>query len=171
MCTGSPLERLWAGLRAIAYAAVIVAFWVWVARWLQAAVDPRVGAEIPAWLVPVGVLVAGLGIALALACAATFVVLGRGTPAPFDPPRELVPEGPYRYVRNPMALGAVAAAAGAGLALRSFGILLLALAMAALLHLFIVVYEEPTLERKFGDAYRAYREATPRWIPRLGRRS
>ncbi len=107
-----------------------------------------------------------LGIAIVLWCARDFAVKGRGTPAPIDPPKELVVRGLYRYVRNPMYVGAVLILGG------HFGWFLalellpyLALVLLAF-HLFVVLYEEPALTRKFGDAYRDYQAAVPRWIPR-----
>jgi protein-S-isoprenylcysteine O-methyltransferase Ste14 len=62
-----------------------------------------------------GMLVAACGAALALSCIVTFALVGKGTPAPFDPPRRLVVQGPYRFVRNPMYIGAGLAMAGASL--------------------------------------------------------
>jgi protein-S-isoprenylcysteine O-methyltransferase Ste14 len=66
-----------------------------------------------------GIVVGVAGGALALWCILTFAVVGRGTPAPFDPPRKLVIRGPYRYVRNPMYLGAALALCSAALFYRS----------------------------------------------------
>src|SRR5207237_8053766 len=63
----------------------------------------------------VGILLGTAGAALALWCILTFVLVGKGTPAPFDPPRRLVVAGPYRYVRNPMYIGAGLAMAGAAM--------------------------------------------------------
>lgn len=113
-----------------------------------------------------GLAVAVAGGALALWCIVTFAVVGRGTPAPFDPPRRLVVRGPYRYVRNPMYLGAALALAGAALFYRStplFGYTGLFLVAT---HLFVVWYEEPTLARLFGAEYDAYRARVRRWLPR-----
>jgi protein-S-isoprenylcysteine O-methyltransferase Ste14 len=66
-----------------------------------------------------GIAVAVLGGALALWCIVTFAVVGRGTPAPFDPPRKLVVRGRYQFVRNPMYLGTALALCGAALVYRS----------------------------------------------------
>jgi protein-S-isoprenylcysteine O-methyltransferase Ste14 len=114
-----------------------------------------------------GVIVGAGGAALALWCIATFIVIGRGTPAPFDPPRRLVVAGPYRFVRNPMYLGANLALAGAALLYESWGLLAYDLAFALVTHMFVVIYEEPTLRASFGEPYQSYRERVRRWWPRL----
>ncbi len=107
-----------------------------------------------------------LGTAIVLWCARDFAVKGRGTPAPIDPPKELVVRGLYRYVRNPMYVGAVLILGGHFGWFLAFELLpYLALVLLAF-HLFVVLYEEPALTRKFGDAYRDYQAAVPRWIPR-----
>jgi protein-S-isoprenylcysteine O-methyltransferase Ste14 len=92
---------------------------------------------------------------------------GRGTPAPIDPPKELVATGFYRYVRNPMYIAMISILIGHFL---WFGFwLLLAYAATSFtgMHLFVALYEEPTLKKKFGTAYLDYVQAVPRWIPRL----
>jgi protein-S-isoprenylcysteine O-methyltransferase Ste14 len=114
-----------------------------------------------------GVLVAAGGAALALWCILTFVVAGRGTPAPFDPPRRLVVVGPYRCVRNPMYQGAGLALAGAALFYQSWALLGYTAVFALVTYLFVVVYEEPTLRATFGVPYVRYCERVRRWWPRL----
>ncbi len=106
------------------------------------------------------------GAAVALWCILTFVVVGKGTPAPFDPPRQLVMRGPYRLVRNPMYLGAGLALCGAAIFYRSPALLGYVLALAVITHAFVVWYEEPTLRRLFGTDYEAYRSRVRRWLPR-----
>lgn len=106
-----------------------------------------------------------LGGALALWCVLIFAVVGRGTPLPFDPPRRLVTRGPYRYVRNPMALGAGLTLAGAALVYQSRALLGFTALFFVVVHLFIVGYEEPTLRRLFGDEYAAYCQRVRRWWP------
>ena len=102
-------------------------------------------------------------------CILSFAVIGRGTPAPFDPPRRLVVRGPYRYVRNPMYLGAGLALAGAALFYQSGALLGYASGFLVLMHLFVLLYEEPTLGRTFGQDYETYRQQVRRWWPGLGR--
>jgi protein-S-isoprenylcysteine O-methyltransferase Ste14 len=112
-----------------------------------------------------GVIVGTSGALLALWCIATFIVIGRGTPAPFDPPRRLVVAGPYRLVRNPMYIGAALALAGAALFYESWALLAYCVAFTLVMHLFVVVYEEPALRATFGDAYVRYCEQVRRWWP------
>ena len=96
-----------------------------------------------------------------------FLIQGRGTPAPIDPPRELVAVGFYRYVRNPMYFGILLILIGHFLWF-GFWWLLAYTAFAWLItHLFVTSYEEPTLSRKFGAAYEDYLRRVPRWIPRI----
>jgi protein-S-isoprenylcysteine O-methyltransferase Ste14 len=112
-----------------------------------------------------GLVLLTLGGMLALWCILTFVVIGKGTPAPFDPPRQLVVRGPYRFVRNPMYIGAGSALLGAAIFYGSVAIALYVLALWAAVHLLVVFYEEPTLHRTFGAPYDEYRRAVHRWIP------
>ena len=107
-----------------------------------------------------------LGTAIVLWCARDFTVKGRGTPAPIDPPKELVVRGLYRYVRNPMYVGAVLILVGHFGWFQALDLLLYLAFVWLAFHLFVVLYEEPALTRKFGDAYRDYRASVPRWIPR-----
>ena len=97
----------------------------------------------------------------------TFTFMGRGTPYPLDPPRELVATGPYYYVRNPIYVGALFIFAGHFLWFGYWALLLYTVFSFIGVHSFIVLYEEPTLKKKFGAAYEEYLQKVPRWIPRL----
>jgi protein-S-isoprenylcysteine O-methyltransferase Ste14 len=112
-----------------------------------------------------GIGLTGIGGALALWCILTFVAVGKGTPAPFDPPRKLVIRGPYRFVRNPMYIGAVLAIWGGSLFYRSLSLLGYGVAFLLATHVFVIRYEEPTLARLFGEEYSAYRSRVARWFP------
>jgi protein-S-isoprenylcysteine O-methyltransferase Ste14 len=114
-----------------------------------------------------GMLVAAIGAALAVWCILTFAWLGKGTPAPFDPPRQLVVRGAYRFLRNPMYLGAAIALAGAALFYGSLALALYAAAFLLVTHAFVVWYEEPTLRATFGSDYEGYCRRVRRWCPRL----
>jgi protein-S-isoprenylcysteine O-methyltransferase Ste14 len=115
----------------------------------------------------VGILATTMGAGLALWCILAFAVVGRGTPAPFDPPRRLVVRGPYKYVRNPMYVGAALALAGAALFYGSAAIAIYAALFLLVMHVFVVWYEEPTLRATFGLEYDRYCEKVRRWRPRL----
>jgi protein-S-isoprenylcysteine O-methyltransferase Ste14 len=107
--------------------------------------------------------VALIGVAVLLACVWHFAVAGRGTLAPFDPPRQLVVVGLYRFTRNPMYNGVVTTLAGESLLFRSMGLAWFALSALVVFHLVVVLYEEPALKAKFGESYARYRRAVPRW--------
>ena len=110
-------------------------------------------------------VIGAVGMVIALWCVFTFTSRGRGTPAPFDPPRALVVQGPYRYVRNPMYLGAGVALAAAALYYGSMTLLGYAALFLLITHIFVVAYEEPTLRQTFGQDYEAYCDQVNRWWP------
>jgi len=112
-----------------------------------------------------GMIIGSTGAAVALWCVFTFAWIGRGTPAPFDPPRRLVIRGPYRFVRNPMYIGAGLALAGAALYYESVSLLAYGGMFLLASHVFVVWYEEPTLRRTFGPEYEAYCRRVRRWWP------
>ena len=96
-----------------------------------------------------------------------FVVEGLGTPAPLAAPERLVIGGAYRHVRNPMYVAVVAAIVGQALLLGRLGLLVYAGVTWLVVAAFVRFYEEPTLARRFGADYEAYRRAVPAWWPRL----
>lgn len=152
--------------RAVTYAALFVGLLL---VFVPGRILERAGVLQPARLGLVeyaGLIAGAAGAALALWCVLTFVRIGHGTPAPFDPPRRLVIRGPYRYIRNPMYLGAVLALAGASLYYRSVALSGYAAFFLLATHLFVVWYEEPTLARLFGPEYDAYRARAGRWLLR-----
>jgi protein-S-isoprenylcysteine O-methyltransferase Ste14 len=104
-----------------------------------------------------------LGICVLLICVWDFFEAGRGTLAPFDPPKRLVVRGLYRFTRNPMYNGVVALLLGEAWFFHSTSLLQYALVVFMIFHLMVVVYEEPALEAQFRDSYRAYRASVPRW--------
>jgi len=106
------------------------------------------------------------GLSVIGVCFADFVRRGRGTPAPYDPPRQLVVAGLYRFVRNPQYLGVVLVVVGEALLTGAAVLFGYAAFLAAAYHLFVRYHEEPALGRLFGEAYARYREAVPRWLPR-----
>jgi protein-S-isoprenylcysteine O-methyltransferase Ste14 len=154
-------------VRAVTYAALFIGlFLIYVpAQFLPPGSDLVRPATIGATQVA-GMIIGAVGAAIALWCVFTFAFVGKGTPAPFDPPRRLVMRGPYPFVRNPMHIGAALALSGAALFYGSWSILIYAGVFLLALHLFVVGYEEPTLRRTFGSEYDAYCQQVRRWWPR-----
>lgn len=113
-----------------------------------------------------GMILGATGATVALSCILTFAFVGKGTPAPFDPPRRLVIRGPYRVVRNPMYLGAGLVLVGATLFYQSLALAGYTGLFLLTMHIFVVTYEEPTLRRTFGNDYEAYCGKVWRWWPR-----
>jgi protein-S-isoprenylcysteine O-methyltransferase Ste14 len=104
-----------------------------------------------------------LGVYVLLRCVWDFFAFGRGTLAPLDPPKHLVVKGLYRFTRNPMYNGVLAVLLGEAWLFRSTSLLQYAAAVFVGFNVFVLVYEEPALESQFGESYRAYRRAVPRW--------
>jgi protein-S-isoprenylcysteine O-methyltransferase Ste14 len=114
----------------------------------------------PGWL-----LIAG-GVVLYAWCLWTFVTVGRGTPGPWDPTERVVATGPYLWVRNPMYIAVLSVILGEAWVFKSWVLVAYAIVVAAVVHTFVVVYEEPTLTEQFGESYVSYRKQVGRWIPR-----
>lgn len=129
--------------------------------WEQALIPPSV------WLI--GLLPLALGVGLYFWCAGAFTFIGKGTPAPIDAPRFLVRAGPYRWVRNPMYVAVLAMILGQAILFRSFLLVGYALLVWVVVHLFVVLVEEPSLRQQFGESYDTYQRTVPRWpypVPR-----
>jgi protein-S-isoprenylcysteine O-methyltransferase Ste14 len=133
----------------------------WISGWRVRA--PLFGLE-PLRLIGWAVLACGLS--ALLESFARFALVGIGTPAPVAPTRALVVSGLYRYVRNPMYLAVTAINVGQGLILGDARLLAYAAVIWLGFHLFVVLYEEPTLRRTYGVQYQAFCAAVRRWIPR-----
>lgn len=112
----------------------------------------------PLWLIAAVVMVW---------CFWDFTFKGRGTPAPIDPPKELVTVGLYRHVRNPMYVSGILALVGWALWSPSVPLFAAPLIFLAAAHTFVILYEEPTLRVQFGSSYEDYLRRIPRWIPRI----
>jgi len=103
------------------------------------------------------------GAVVLLRCVWDFFAKGKGTLAPIDAPRVLVVSGLYRFTRNPMYNGVIALIVGEAWLFGSVSLLQYALLVLVFFHLWVVLYEEPTLTSQFGESYRVYRRAVPRW--------
>jgi protein-S-isoprenylcysteine O-methyltransferase Ste14 len=114
-----------------------------------------------------GIALILLGLIPLVASFVRFVFEGLGTPAPIAPPQRLVVGGFYRYVRNPMYVGVVSVILGQALLLGDVRLLWYGAILWLGFHLFVLVYEEPTLRQMFGESYIIFCANVPRWIPRL----
>ena len=113
----------------------------------------------------VGLVPLVLGIAILAWCFAGFIVEGEGTPAPYDPPHRLVTGRLYGWMRNPMYVAVTTILVGEAMFYGSIPLLVWAAVAWIFFHFFVVLYEEPTLQRRFGPAYESYVEHVPRWLP------
>lgn len=155
-----------AALRGLVYGSAFVFLWVWLATVVRR-YDAGLSIVLPSPLRALGIVLAGVGGVVTASCVAVFASRGEGTPFPLDAPRKFVATGPYRYVRNPMYVGAILVLIGAGLIVLSPSIVLLGFAFWGLTHILVLVYEEPVLTARFGEAYVRYRAEVNRWIPRF----
>jgi protein-S-isoprenylcysteine O-methyltransferase Ste14 len=112
-----------------------------------------------------GLVPISIGAVIILWCFWDFIDSGKGTPAPLDPPKNLVVKGPYRLTRNPMYVGVIFVLSGEILIFESTVLIIYSLMVLLLFHLFVILYEEPTLKNKFGDSYERYIGSVPRWLP------
>jgi len=133
----------------------------------------RLDVFVPSWHVEIGwyrlIGVVVFAIAFSIYLYASFVLtrIGRGAYVEFDPPKEFVAVGPFRWCRNPIAGTLVLTVLGEAIALSSTGILLWVLVGIPLAHIQVVFLEEPLLRKRFGQAYIDYVNRVPRWIPRV----
>lgn len=113
-----------------------------------------------------GLTLIAAGFALWFWTVRLFAHFGEGTLAPWDPTRHLVVEGPYRHVRNPMISAVIAVLAGEAALFGSVPLAVWCALFFAINYVGFHIYEEPDLERRFGDEYPAYKRNVPRWVPR-----
>lgn len=142
------------------------ALWFWLLpQWLGFRVETT-GTARWRWLAAVPSV---LGFSVALRCVWDFAWTGHGSPAPFAPPQRLVVVGFYRYVRNPIYVGGAAGWIGLWIVFGHASLAGIATAAGAILgvHLFVLLYEEPTLRKKFGSDYEKYCRNVRRWWPRV----
>lgn len=113
-----------------------------------------------------GACITATGVALAGWTIWLFATIGRGTLAPWDPPEKFVVAGPYRHLRNPMISGILCILAGETPVFQSAGLLVWFAFFFTVNSTYIPLFEEPSLERRFGNEYLEYKRNVPRWIPR-----
>ncbi|VTR97605.1 methyltransferase family protein [Tuwongella immobilis] len=119
-----------------------------------------------AWNLPLGCVLFALGGTLGLTSGYRMAIHGKGTPLPMDCARELVLIGPYRYVRNPMAIGGLTQGFAVGLAMGSPAVMLVPFVGGPIWNHWVRPWEEADLERRFGESYRHYRQSVTCWLPR-----
>jgi protein-S-isoprenylcysteine O-methyltransferase Ste14 len=134
----------------------------WISRWRLE--EPFL--EIPHFRFAGGLLIT-LGVIGLVDSFVRFAVQGVGTPAPVFPTHHLVVTGLYRYLRNPMYVAVVSTIFGQGLIFGNVTLLEYGGLVWLLFHLFVLLYEEPTLRASFGSEYKLFCTEVPRWIPRL----
>jgi protein-S-isoprenylcysteine O-methyltransferase Ste14 len=139
--------------------------------WLLLTRGGAIGAGLPK---PINLIIAAtgltlttLGLFLAAGAIRRFSTEGKGTLAPWDPPRRLVVRGTYRYVRNPMISGVLSILAGEAIFFGSMPIFEWFVFFAVLNAIYIPLIEEPMLVGRFGHDYLSYQKHVPRWLPRL----
>ena len=143
---------------------VLIPWWIAVRN----RIEPTVGSSASALaLQAAGLVVLAIGLLLFASSLRRFAVEGKGTLAPWDPPRRLVVHGPYRFVRNPMISGVIFVLTAEAMLLRSKPHAWWALTFLAINAVYIPLLEEPLLRVRFGDEYREYCRHVPRIIPRL----
>jgi protein-S-isoprenylcysteine O-methyltransferase Ste14 len=118
------------------------------------------------WMMVPSLLLFVAGLLLFLVTLRAFVREGRGTLAPWTPTQRLIVEGPYRYCRNPMITGVLLILVAEALWLRSGAIAIEAMLFWAINTIYFIRVEEPSMEQRFGQTYRDYKELVPRWLPR-----
>lgn len=107
------------------------------------------------------------GLTIMFICISAFIHVGKGTLAPWSPPKNFVVTGLYCYVRNPMILGVLTVLLGEAMMFGSIPILKWAGTFFVINTIYFFLLEEPQLEERFGDDYRAYKKHVNRWLPRL----
>ena len=125
-----------------------------------------VGSDPPVALQVAGMALLAAGVGVLAHTIIRFAVEGLGTPFPAAPTERLVVGGLYRYVRNPMYLAVIASILGQAAILGSAALVAYAAFVWAVVASFVRFYEEPTLARRYGEEYTAYRRAVRAWVPR-----
>jgi protein-S-isoprenylcysteine O-methyltransferase Ste14 len=113
---------------------------------------------------PAGLVPFVLGCALLGWCVRAFYVAGKGTLAPWDPPRHLVIGGPYQWSRNPMYVAVVLVLAGWATMFGTRRLWVYVAAVALAFYVRVTRFEEPWLARTHGEAWRQYRNRVRRWL-------
>lgn len=114
-----------------------------------------------------GIIVGVVGLAMMLICISAFIRIGKGTLAPWAPPKKFIVTGLYRYVRNPMILGVLAVLLAEAVIFSSVPIFQWAGLFFVINTIYFIISEEPQLEERFGESYQIYKKHVNRWLPRF----
>lgn len=159
------LKRIWTIFFPLIF---ITAFY-----YLSIAIDNYINLpKMPINLNFLGFIFISVGIILILSVFYLFDVIGEGTPVPKQitskfATKKLVVKGPFKYTRNPMAIGFFLIFIGIAFIRRSYAMFFLTAVMVVIGHLFIVHVEEKDMEKRFGKDYLQYKKKVPRWLPRI----
>ena len=166
-CTGHVAEN---GVKVLSvlFLRALIAFWLLpgtfaglIPAWIVAADRSRVNGSL------LGLVPLCIGGAILVCCVRNFYVAGKGTLAPWDPPKHLVIAGLYRFVRNPMYVGIVILLMGWAWCAGSWMLACYTALLGVAFHLRVVLFEEPRLRSHFVEQWQAYASSTPRWLPNL----
>jgi len=125
------------------------------------------GLPYDAVVVCIGLIILAAGLYLLIATIMLFAKIGKGTLAPWSPPKKLLVIGPYRYVRNPMILGVQITLLGESIITGSVAVFVCFVLCFIINHFYFIFSEEPGLLRRFSNEYIRYKDNVPRWIPKL----
>lgn len=153
-------------LRTFFYAVVVLGLLLGYLPWQVVQLDTAISQSLQALLVYLGLLLFLVGAGLLFSGAYYLVLRGDGTPFPFDPPKRMVVAGPYARLQHPMTMAVLLMVYAEVLWCASVSLGVYAAVLTLVANLYLLFVEEPRLEQRFGDDYRAYRNAVPRWIPR-----
>lgn len=162
------IERIPVMVRMILYSVPTLALFLVGLPWLAYRLDvyyPVCHIEIGSLRI-IGAVLLVIVVVAYIYCSSILSSRGKGPFVEFDPPREFVSSGPYRWVRNPIVVCVLGMMLASALTWSSTGIFLLFLLTILFTNLQVIILEEPLLRKRFGQEYEEYLKNVPRWIPR-----
>ncbi|MFA4874714.1 MAG: isoprenylcysteine carboxylmethyltransferase family protein [bacterium] len=138
-----------------------------VGPWLAMQFDASFPVLALGWARYIGVALAAAGVPLVIYCAAILFLPGASRPAPYDAGGSFTIAGPYCYVRNPFMLGVILSLWGEAIMMSRIVMIVYAFILTWVIYFWVIFFEEPALTESFGDEYRTYKTAVPRWLPKL----
>jgi protein-S-isoprenylcysteine O-methyltransferase Ste14 len=152
-------------LRTLIYSIIILGMFLGYVPWQLLRLDIALGASLQSFIMYAGLLLFLLGALLMFSGAYYLTLRGDGTPFLFDPPKRMVVAGPYASMQHPVMLGLLLMVYAEALWFYSVSVMCYAVLLTLAADVYVTYIEEPSLTRRFGDDYRAYRAAVPRWLP------